>query len=97
MRLALVLVLLVFVVFGAVFGALNSERIVVDFYFWQPSVPKGAVLISAVVLGWLLGGLVAWLSRNTPAGRQSSDRSRAVSDFGVAARSSMARPSVVTA
>jgi putative membrane protein len=64
MRLALVLVILVFVVFGAVFGALNAERIIVDFYFWQPSVPKGAVLISAVVLGWLLGGLVAWLSRD---------------------------------
>lgn len=64
MRLALVIVILAFVVFGAVFGALNAERIVVDFYFWQPSVPKGAVLISAVVLGWLLGGLVAWLSRN---------------------------------
>jgi putative membrane protein len=63
MRLALVIVILAFVVFGAVFGALNAERIVVDFYFWQPSVPKGAVLISAVVLGWLLGGLVAWLAR----------------------------------
>ena len=64
MRLVLVIVILVFLVFGAVFGALNAERIVVDFYFWQPSVPKGAVLISAVVLGWLVGGLVAWLSRN---------------------------------
>jgi uncharacterized integral membrane protein len=64
MRLVLVIVILVFVVFGAVFGALNAERIVVDFYFWQPSVPKGAVLISAVVLGWLVGGLVAWLSRD---------------------------------
>lgn len=64
MRLALVIVILAFVVFGAVFGALNAERIVVDFYFWQPSVPIGAALISAVVLGWLVGGLVAWLSRN---------------------------------
>jgi uncharacterized integral membrane protein len=64
MRLALVIVILAFVVFGAVFGALNAERIVVDFHFWQPSVPKGAALISAVVLGWLLGGLVAWLSRD---------------------------------
>ena len=63
MRLALIIVVLVFVVFGAVFGALNAERIMIDFYFWQPSVPKGAVLLAAVVIGWLLGGLVAWLAR----------------------------------
>ncbi|HSS07861.1 MAG TPA: LapA family protein [Rhodanobacteraceae bacterium] len=63
MRLALIIVVLVFVVFGAVFGALNAERITIDFYFWQPSVPKGAVLLAAVVIGWLLGGLVAWLAR----------------------------------
>jgi uncharacterized integral membrane protein len=63
MRLALIIVILAFVVFGAVFGALNAERITVDLYFVQPSVPKGAVLLSAVVLGWLLGGLVAWLAR----------------------------------
>jgi uncharacterized integral membrane protein len=64
MRLALVIAVILFVVFGAVFGALNAERITLDLYFWQPSVPKGAVLISAVVLGWLVGGLVAWLSRD---------------------------------
>ena len=63
MRLALIIVILLFVVSGAVFGALNAERITIDFYFWQPSVPKGAVLIAAVVVGWLLGGLVAWLAR----------------------------------
>jgi lipopolysaccharide assembly protein A len=62
MRLALIIVILLFVVFGAVFGALNAERITIDFYFFQPSVPKGAVLIAAVVLGWLLGGLVAWIA-----------------------------------
>ncbi|HKE49353.1 MAG TPA: LapA family protein [Rhodanobacteraceae bacterium] len=62
MRLALIIVVILFVVFGAVFGALNAERITIDFYFFQPSVPKGAVLIAAVVLGWLLGGLVAWIA-----------------------------------
>ena len=62
MRLALVIVVLLFVVFGAVFGALNAERIALDLYFWQPSVPKGALILAAVVLGWLLGGLVAWLA-----------------------------------
>ena len=62
MRLALIIVILAFVVAGAVFGALNAERITIDFYFFQPSVPKGAVLIAAVVIGWLLGGLVAWIA-----------------------------------
>jgi len=63
MRLALVIVIVLFVVFGAIFGALNAERVVIDFYFMQASLPKGALLISAVVIGWLLGGLVAWLAR----------------------------------
>lgn len=62
MRLALVIIAILFVVLGAVFGALNAERIVLDLYFWQPSVPKGALILCAVVLGWLLGGLVAWLA-----------------------------------
>ena len=62
MRLALVIAVILFVVFGAVFGALNAERITLDLYFWQPSVPKGALLLSAVVLGWLAGGIVAWLA-----------------------------------
>jgi len=62
MRLALVIVVVLFVVFGAVFGALNAERITLDLYFWQPSVPKGALILSAVVVGWLAGGIVAWLA-----------------------------------
>ena len=62
MRLAPVIIAILFVVFGAVFGALNAERVVLDLYFWQPSVPKGALILSAVVLGWLLGGIVAWLA-----------------------------------
>jgi putative membrane protein len=63
MRLVLILVILLFIVFGALFGALNAERITIDLYFVQASVPKGAVLLGAVVIGWLIGGLVAWLGR----------------------------------
>jgi uncharacterized integral membrane protein len=62
MRLALVIIAILFVVLGAAFGALNAERIVLDLYFWQPAVPKGALILSAVVVGWLAGGLVAWLA-----------------------------------
>ncbi|HET6545591.1 MAG TPA: LapA family protein [Rhodanobacteraceae bacterium] len=61
MRLGVVLSILVFVVFGALFGALNAQRTGLDLYFVQLSVPKGAALLTAFFLGWLLGGLVAWL------------------------------------
>jgi uncharacterized integral membrane protein len=76
MRLALVIVILVFIVFGALFGALNAERITIDFYFAQPSVPKGAVLLAAVVVGWLLGGLVAWSARVPRLRRELRDTRR---------------------
>ena len=62
MRLALVIAVVLFVVFGAVFGALNAERMVLDLYFWQPSVPKGALILAAIAVGWLVGGIVAWLA-----------------------------------
>lgn len=63
MRLAAIILILLFIVFGALFGALNAERIPIDLYFVQPSVPKGALLLAAVAFGWLLGGLVAWFAR----------------------------------
>jgi uncharacterized integral membrane protein len=62
MRLAIVIIAILFVLLGAAFGALNAERIVLDLYFWQPSVPKGALILAAVAIGWLLGGIVAWLA-----------------------------------
>jgi lipopolysaccharide assembly protein A len=64
MRLVLILIVVIFVVLGAVFGALNAERITIDLYFAQVAVPKGASLLGAIVVGWLLGGLVAWASRD---------------------------------
>ena len=62
MRLALILIALVFVAFGAVFGALNAERVVFDVYFDTWTLPKGAALLAALLLGWFVGGLVVYLS-----------------------------------
>ena len=62
MRLVLILIALLFVAFGAVFGALNAERVVFDFYFQTWSLPKGAALLAALVIGWFVGGLVVYLS-----------------------------------
>jgi putative membrane protein len=61
MRLGLILLTLLFAVAGAVFGALNSESIAFDFYLGTLHVPKGAALLCALLLGWLVGGVVVYL------------------------------------
>lgn len=60
MRLVWILLIFVFAATGALFGALNSEAIAYDFYFATLTAPKGAVLIAAALLGWLLGGAVVY-------------------------------------
>lgn len=61
MRLIIALVLLIFVAAGLTFGALNADMVVYDFGSARLSVPKGAALLVMLLLGWLLGGLTAWL------------------------------------
>jgi len=60
MRLVSILLVLFFAAAGAVFGALNGEAVAYDFYFTVLTVPKGAMLIAAVLLGWLLGGALVY-------------------------------------
>lgn len=61
MRLIVIFVLVFFVAAGVVVGALNAGLVDYDFAFARVSMPKGAALLAALVLGWLLGGLTAWL------------------------------------
>lgn len=61
MRILVIIVFLLFIAAGIVLGALNAEMVSYDFGFIQLELPKGAALLGAVVLGWLLGGLAAWL------------------------------------
>jgi uncharacterized integral membrane protein len=56
----MILLALLFAVAGAAFGALNGERIAFDFYLTSLTLPKGAALLCAILLGWLLGGLVVY-------------------------------------
>ncbi len=63
MRLGAVVLVLLFAVFGATFGALNAERIALDLYLVDVEVPKGAALLAALLAGWVLGGLVVWTLR----------------------------------
>lgn len=60
MRILILVLLLVCVAAGVVFGALNAGLVPFDFGFARLDLPKGAALLAAVVLGWLLGGLTAW-------------------------------------
>jgi len=70
MRLILIVLLLSVVVAGALFGALNGAPVGVDFYFFRCELPLGGALLGALVLGWLLGGLVAWLGHLPRLSRQ---------------------------
>ncbi len=75
MRLPAIIILLVFIAAGVVLGALNADLVGYDLGFASVQLPKGAALLGAVVLGWLLGGLTAWTglsSRQRRARRQAS-------------------------
>ena len=77
MRLGLIVFLLfVFAVAGAAFGALNSQPIELDFYFGTLTLVKGGAVIGAVLLGWLLGGLLVYVGLVLPLRRRLRVQSR---------------------
>jgi lipopolysaccharide assembly protein A len=65
MRLIVMLLLLLFIAGGVVLGALNADLVSYDLAFARVQLPKGAALLAALVLGWILGGLTAWLGVTT--------------------------------
>lgn len=71
MRLIALLLLVFFVAAGIVVGALNADLVSYDFAFAHLRLPKGAALLAALVAGWLLGGLTAWLGVNLRQRRQA--------------------------
>ncbi|WP_329743244.1 LapA family protein [Dyella sp. A6] len=75
MRPIAIIILLLFIAVGVVLGALNAGLVTYDFGFAQVHLPKGAALLGAVVLGWLLGGLTAWLGVSS--GHRRKQRSQA--------------------
>ncbi|WP_243043023.1 DUF1049 domain-containing protein [Dyella sedimenti] len=70
MRLIVTLILLLFVAAGIVLGALNADLVSYDLGFVRLPLPKGAALLLALVIGWLLGGLTAWLGVSSRHRRQ---------------------------
>lgn len=65
MRLIVTLLLLLFIAGGVVLGALNADLVGYDLAFARVQVPKGAALLSVLAIGWVLGGLTAWLGVTT--------------------------------
>jgi len=61
MRLLVLIILAVFIAAGVVVGALNADIVGFDLGFAQVQLPKGAALLATLIVGWLLGGLTAWL------------------------------------
>ena len=72
MRLLAIITLIVFVAAGIVLGALNAGMVGYDFGFAQVQLPKGAALLGALVIGWLLGGVSAWLGVRPRRSHQTS-------------------------
>ena len=71
MRILIFVLLLACVAAGIVFGALNAGVVPLDFGFMRVVLPKGAALLAALAIGWLLGGVTAWWGIRT---RQFRDR-----------------------
>ncbi len=63
MRSILIVPILIVILAGALFGALNGSLVPIDLYFARFHAPLGATLLCAVLSGWLLGGLVAWIGQ----------------------------------
>ena len=88
MRLGLIVFLLfVFAVAGAAFGALNSQPIELDFYFGTLTLVKGGAVIGAVLLGWLLGGLLVYVGLVLPLRRRVRVQSRRLRQLEATAQS----------
>jgi uncharacterized integral membrane protein len=77
MRLLAIIIFVIFIAIGVVLGALNADLVGYDLAFVQVRLPKGAALLGAVVIGWLLGGLTAWLGVRTRQRRQVRQQQRA--------------------
>src|SRR3546814_20250842 len=77
MRLLAIIIFVIFIAAGVVLGALNADLVGYDLAFVRVQLPKGAALLGAVVIGWLLGGLTAWLGVSTRQRRQLRQQQRA--------------------
>lgn len=76
MRILQALIALLFVVAGVLFGALNPQAVTIDFGFWSTQRPVGVVILLALLVGVVLGGLVIGVGVMWPPRRQIRKPSR---------------------
>ena len=73
MRVLVTIFLILFILAGVVLGALNADLVAYDLAFVQVQLPKGAALLGALVIGWVLGGLAAWLGMSARRQQRKAD------------------------
>lgn len=76
MRALVVVLVIAFLVLGAIFGALNPQVVAYDFGFARLQAPKGSALLIAVLVGWLLGGALCWAGSGLARQHKFGSRSR---------------------
>ena len=76
MRALVVVLVIAFLVLGAVFGALNQQVVAWDFGFAHLQAPKGSALLVALLIGWLLGGALCWAGSSLSRHRKPARRAR---------------------
>jgi uncharacterized integral membrane protein len=76
MRPILIVLLLCVIALGALFGALNGAHVAIDFHFVQVDVPLGGALLCALLLGWVLGGLLVYFGVAMPLKRRIARQRR---------------------
>lgn len=62
MRIVFLLLALLFLAAGIVFGALNPAPVTVDFYWWQVPLSLGFALLVGALVGAIVAGLVLTVS-----------------------------------
>jgi len=85
-RWLLIILVLVAAIAGLAIGALNADRVVLDLALTRFSLPLGALVLIALVIGLLLGLVLAWAAFIIPArfrrrsGSRPGDREQSLAD-----------------